>query len=183
MVQSCARRVQLLPLGSVFYCQGSQTLEEAFWRGVPVGLDTQAKLKKTSVILNPSLEEKSKEHVLNGVWYSMENSVVESQLLCHDVFWDQLYDDGPETCWECLMSTTGHWCAFNFTAMGNKIIGYAQLERTLRIIKIQLLALHKTIPKSHTMCLTALSKRFLDSVGLGAVITSLERLSHCPATG
>lgn len=32
---------------------------------IPVGLDIEAKLKKRSVILNPSLEEKSKEYVIN----------------------------------------------------------------------------------------------------------------------
>ena len=42
--------------------------------------------------------------------------------------------------------------------VGNhRIIEYAELEGTFKDHQIQLLALHRTIPKSHTMCLRALS--------------------------
>ena len=37
-------------------------------------------------------------------------------------------------------------------------------------------------PKSHTMCLRAVSRFFLNSVRLGAVITSLGSLFQCPNT-
>ncbi|TRZ25947.1 hypothetical protein HGM15179_001071 [Zosterops borbonicus] len=45
--------------------------------------------------------------------------------------------------------------------MGNRIMEYAQLEETPRIIKIQLLALHKTIPKSHTTLPESIVQMFL----------------------
>ncbi|KAJ7406645.1 hypothetical protein WISP_132373 [Willisornis vidua] len=54
-----------------------------------------------------------------------------------------------------------------------RIPEYADLEGTQKDHRVQCLALHRIIPKTHTMCLRVSFKCFLNSVKLGAVITSL----------
>ncbi|KAJ7417988.1 cAMP and cAMP-inhibited cGMP 3',5'-cyclic phosphodiesterase 10A [Willisornis vidua] len=63
-----------------------------------------------------------------------------------------------------------------------RIIEYPEFEGTHKDYQVLLWDLHRTIPKSHIMCLRALSKCFLISERLGAVTTFLESLLQCPTT-
>lgn len=63
-----------------------------------------------------------------------------------------------------------------------RITEYAQLEGTHKGHQVQILAVHGATPKSHALCLRALSMRLSSSVRLDALTTSLRSLFQCPNT-
>lgn len=66
--------------------------------------------------------------------------------------------------------------------LNHKILEYPELEGTHQDHQIQLLALHKTIPKNHTLCLPERVVQMLLQLDSGAVTPSLGSLFQCPVT-